>query len=126
MARGRAPGRPGRPKKRLKASPHRRALYELASYLKCTVSTLEATLSAQEFHEWGAWLEAHRIGPRWDALRHAELLTALHNGALKRRDSRLWAEADFTPPDPWDDRPPEPDVQSAEAFMALLPRGPDT
>lgn len=123
MASGGAAGRPGRPKKRLKASPHRRALYELASHLKCTVSTLEANLSAQEFHEWAAWLDAQRIGPRWDAMRHAELLAAAHNGALRRHDSRLWAVADFMPPDPWGEQPAEPDVQSADAFMALLPQG---
>lgn len=121
MARGRAPGGPGRPKKRLKASPHRRALYELATHLKCTVASLEHNLSALEFHEWGAWLEAQRIGPRWDALRHAELLAAASNGALRRRDSRLWAAADFLPADPWSDAPPEPGLQSVDDFMALLP-----
>lgn len=125
MARGRAPHGPGRPKKRLKASPHRRALYELATHLQCTVSQLEQSLSALEFHEWGAWLDAHRIGPRWAALRHAELLAAVSNGALQRRDSRLWAARDFMPLDPWDEAPAEPEMRSVDDFMALLPQRPE-
>jgi hypothetical protein len=120
-----APHWPGCPKKRLKASPQRRALYELASHLRCTVAWLERNLSAQEFHEWHAWLDAHRIGPRWDALRHAELLAAATNGALRRRDARTWAPRDFMPLDPWDDAPADPGIHSVDDFMALLPGGPD-
>ncbi len=127
MAGGGAAQRPGRPKKRLKASPQRRALYELASHLKCTVSWLECNISLQEFHEWQAWLDAQRIGPRWDALRHAELQAAAANGALRRQDSRPWSVADFMPPDPWCDAPPVQAVDSAGAFVALLPgMGADT
>lgn len=71
------------------------------------------------------WLDAHRIGPRWDALRHAEALAAATNGALRRRDGRTWAPRDFMPPDPWDDSPPDAGIESADDFMALLPPGPD-
>jgi hypothetical protein len=126
VAGGGAAQRPGRLKKRLKASPQRRALFELASHLKCTVTWLERNLSAQEFHEWHAWLDAQRIGPSWDALRHAEVLAAAANGALRQREGRSWAARDFMPPDPWGDAPAEPAIDSADAFMALLPaREPD-
>jgi hypothetical protein len=121
VAGGGAPGGPGRPKKSLEASPQRRALHELASHLHCTVAWLESNISALEFAQWQAWLEAHQVGPRWAALRHAELLAAASNGALRRQDSRPWAVADFLPPDPWAP-PPEPAVvASAAAFVGLLP-----
>ena len=73
-----------------------------------------------------AWLEAHRIGPRWDDLRHAEVLAAATNGALVRRDRRPWTVRDFMPADPWSDEPAVPAIESVDDFMALLPeRGPD-
>lgn len=58
-------------------------------------------------------------------MRHAELLAALSNGALRRRDNKLWTVRDFMPPDPWSDADAEPGIGSVEEFMALLPQGPD-
>lgn len=63
-------------------------------------------MSAQEFARWQVWLDAHRIGPSWDALRHAELLAAAANGALTKPDKRPFVPAEFMPPDPW--APPKP------------------
>lgn len=52
------------------------------------------------------WLQAERVGPDWDALRHAELVAAAHNGALQKKDKSLFTVADFVPADPW--APPRP------------------
>lgn len=68
-----------------------------------------------------AWLDAHRIGPRWDALRHAELLAAATNGAMTRRDKRPWTVRDFMPADPWADPADGPGIESVEDFLAMLP-----
>lgn len=113
MGRGAAPERPatGDRKKSLEASPELRALHTLAYHLKTTTGHLEQCLSAQEFTRWCVWLEAEQIGPEWDALRHAELLAALHNGPMKRADgtSRPFTVREFLRRDPWAPPPPTPD-----------------
>ena len=96
-------------------------MFELASHLHTTVAWLEQNLSALEFAEWQAWLQAHQIGPRWEAMRHAELLAAASNGALRRQDSRPWAVADFMVADPWAPPAAPAVVSSAAAFVGLLP-----
>lgn len=65
-------------------------------------------------------MQAHEIGPDWDARRHAEIMAALHNGAMQRQDKRPFSAADFMPRDPW--APPEPPkvVASAQELMAEM------
>lgn len=65
-------------------------------------------------------MDAHHIGPEWDALRHAQLLAAAHNGALVRTDKRQWAAADFMPRDPWAPAAPRPGPPVAESAQQLL------
>ena len=64
-------------------------------------------MSAKEFGDWIVYLEAEHLTPRHGALRHAQALASLSNGALSRQDSALWAAAQFMPPDPWSARPDE-------------------
>ncbi len=79
-----------------------RALHELAVVLGTSVAVLVATLSAQEFARWKVWLQAEQVGPRWDALRHAELLAAVHNGGnYQRKGGGAFTRKDFMPADPW-------------------------
>lgn len=84
-------------------------------------------MSAQEFTRWQVWLDAHRVGPGWDALRHAETLAALHNGAMQKPDKRAFTAAEFMPRDPWAPPAPKPTVGSAQAMAAQLAalQGPD-
>jgi hypothetical protein len=63
-------------------------------------------MSAQEFAQWRAYMDAHHIGPGWQALRHAQLQAAAANGPLVKPDKQPWVAADFMPPDPW--APPRP------------------
>lgn len=77
-------------------------------------------MSAQEFVRWQVWLDAHRIGTGWDALRHAEQLAAAHNGALVKRDKTPWRAADFMPADPWAAQQPPPTVASAQDLAAQI------
>jgi hypothetical protein len=88
--------------------------------LRCTVSWLQQNISAQEFARWQVWMDAHRVGPGWAALRHAELLAATHNGAVLKQDKRPFTAADFMPHDPWAPPPPPPEVCSAQAMAAQL------
>ena len=66
------------------------------------------------------WLDAHHVGPQWAALRHAELLAALHNGALLKPDKKPFRALDFMPPDPWAPAPPPPAVATAQDLAAQL------
>lgn len=98
-----------------------RALHALAYHLKTTTGHLEQCLSAQEFTRWCIWLEAEQIGPEWDALRHAEILAALHNGPMKRAggSSQPFAARDFLRRDPWSPAPqPDPSQQLLDRIAA--------
>lgn len=88
-------------KKSLEDTPEERDLHTLASHLRCTVEELKQTLSAKEYVRWMIWLETERQGPRWEAVRQAQLMAALFNGPMRRRDNRAWDPSDFMPPDPW-------------------------
>lgn len=72
-------------------------------------------------------MDAHRLGTGWEALRHAELLAALHNGAMQKPDKRAFTAAEFMPRDPWAPEAPPPAVCSAQDMAAQLAalRGPD-
>ncbi len=84
-------------------------------------------MSAQEFCRWQVWMDAHRVGPEWDALRHAELLAAAHNGALLKPDKSTWRASDFMPRDPWAPAAPQPGVAGAQELAAHIAalQGPD-
>lgn len=82
-----------------------RALHALAMILGTTVAALVPQLSGQEFGRWVVWMQAEQLGPEWDALRHAQLLAAAHNGgAFKRKGGGPFLAADFLRADPWADR----------------------
>lgn len=81
---------------------------------------LQHNMSAQEFARWQVWLDAHHVGPGWDALRHAEVLAALHNGALLKPDKKPFRPADFMTADPWAPAPPPPAVATAQDMAAQL------
>lgn len=60
-------------------------------------------MSAEEFGLWLAYRQVNPFGPLLHPLAAAlaEVLTAAANGALQRKDGRLWRSADFMPADPW-------------------------
>jgi hypothetical protein len=62
-------------------------------------------------------MHAEQVGPEWDALRHAELMAALHNGPLQKQDKTLFKASDFTR-DPW--APPKPAPDPQDAFYRML------
>ncbi len=100
-------------------------MHALASVLHCRVADLLAGMSAQEFAHWQEWLRTERVGPEFDAIRHAELLAATHNGASTKRGGGLWLAADFLPEaDPWAEPPPPmAAAEAAAAEAAALQRG---
>jgi len=62
--------------------------------LGCTVSELGARISAEEFTEACVYLREEPLDPALlSAL--AEMLAALANGPLTKRDKTLWSAADF-------------------------------
>lgn len=130
MGRGHAPERAAARagKKNLEASPELRALFALASHLRTTVSSLQQSLGAQEFVQWMQWMQAEQVGPDWDALRHAELLAAVANGAVVKPDKRMFTAADFQRPDPWvppDKRPKFLSPQDAQLGTMFQVEGHD-
>lgn len=83
-------------------------------------------MSAQEFGEWITYFEREQLHPAAQRLRHAQLLAAVSNGAMTRRDGAHWAASHFLPPDPWAPPEPEPEQPSpqqlAEQVAALNAR----
>jgi hypothetical protein len=66
------------------------------------VGELQRCLSAQEFTRWCVWMDAEQQGPAWAAMRHAELMAAVHNGGgLRHADGRPFRVEDFMRTDPW-------------------------
>jgi hypothetical protein len=76
-------------------------MHTLAATLGCTVADIERGMSAREFLHWVHWMDAERVGPVHERVRHAELLAAIYNGASTRADGsrRPWSPADFLPAD---------------------------
>lgn len=82
-------------------------------------------MSAQEFGQWITYFEREQLHPASDRLRHAQLLTAAHNGPMSRRDGAHWAASMFLPPDPWAPpaqaiEPEQPSPQQLAAQVAAL------
>lgn len=85
------------------------------------MAELEARLSAREFSQWLLWMDAEQVGPAWDTLRHAQLLAALHNGPMSKRDKSAFKASEFVPANPWappGEAPPPPDP--TDDFFRLL------
>jgi hypothetical protein len=100
-------------------------MHALASVLHCRVADILSGMSAQEFAHWQEWLRTERVGPEFDAIRHAELLAATHNGASTKRGGGHWLAADFLPEtDPWAEPPaPVPAADAAASEAEALRRG---
>lgn len=58
-------------------------------------------MSAEEFGEWKAIFSKEQLYPADDRMRHAQLIAALHNGALIKRDKTTWQAAQFMDAEPW-------------------------
>jgi hypothetical protein len=54
-------------------------------------------MGSSEFTVWRAFMDEHELGADRDVQRWAMLMAAAHNGALTRKDKRLWRAADFMP-----------------------------
>jgi hypothetical protein len=104
-----------------------RALHRLAWQFRCTVEELIPRLSAQAFTRWLIWMEAERIGPDHDRLRHAQMLAAgLNAGHVKKKDGTVFAPNDFLPDDPWAEPkapPPAPTFEQIAAQAAAMFHG---
>jgi hypothetical protein len=100
-------------------------MHALATVLHCRVADIERGMSAREFAQWQLWMETERVGPEHDAIRHAEILAATHNGASTKRGGGHWLAADFLPErDPWADEPaPRTGADAAQAEAQALQRG---
>ncbi|MBL0918043.1 MAG: hypothetical protein IBJ14_05030 [Hydrogenophaga sp.] len=83
------------------AQPERRLAFLLADRLGRTVEQLGREMSAEEFLEWQVMYQAEGLTPGAQRLRHAQLLAAMHNGPLGRRDKTLWKPGQFVSSDPW-------------------------
>lgn len=91
-------------------------MHALASHLKTTVAAIERGMTAAEFNAWVLWMDAERIGPKWDRIRHAQLQAAIYQGASTREGGGNFEAADFLPPDPFE-APAEEDAEAiAERF----------
>ncbi len=58
-------------------------------------------MSVEEFLEWQVMYQAEGLTPGAQRQQHAQLLAALHNGPLTRRDKALWKTGQFIGADPW-------------------------
>lgn len=67
----------------------------LAWNFGCTVAELEHRLSALEFVEWTIFMQEEGLLPAVHDARHAEVLAALHNGALMKRSRQFWEPKEF-------------------------------
>lgn len=77
---------------------------------------------------WSAtWLELAARRKVWDRaeMRHAELLAGLHNGALVRKDKKLWEPDHFLYPAQPKPSTPAEWAMEIEAFKALVPPSPE-
>lgn len=95
-------------------------MYALAWHLRTTPEALEQRLSAQAFTRWQLWLHTEQATPAYQAIRHAQLLAALHNGPMVRKDKQPFTPADFWR-DPWaPESASEPDTFTAADEEASL------
>lgn len=84
----------------------------------CTVSELGERITAEEFSEACVYLREEPLDPALLAAL-AEMLAALANGPLSRRDKQLWTAADFMLP-----RWQAADPQATPEHAATAPSAP--
>lgn len=82
-------------------------------------------MSAEEFGEWQAMFTREQLHPAAERMRHAQLLAATHNGALRKPDKTLWKASQFLDTEPWqieDHEPesPQPTPQQLAAQVASI------
>lgn len=94
-------------------------MHALASHLKTTVAAIERGMTAAEFNAWCLWMDAERVGPMWDRIRHAQLQAAIYQGASEREGGGNFTVQDFLPPDPF----AEPAQEDPEAVAERLRQG---
>lgn len=104
------------------AQPERRLAFLLADRLGRTVDELGREMSAAEFLEWQVMYQAEGLAPAAGRLQHAQVLAALHNGPLTRRDKALWRTGQFMLADPWRQAAVQtaPTAESIAAQVAVL------
>lgn len=68
---------------------------------------------------WRAWLAEHGLRPEDAAIERAQLLAALSNGPLTRKDKRLFKASDFIA-EPWPAPAPPPKKRSRRELAAAL------
>jgi hypothetical protein len=78
----------------------------LAFRLGCTLDELGDRMSGAEFTEWLVFLQREGLLPAHEDWRHAEVLTALYNGPLQRKNKQLWDTPLFMGKDRWAPPPP--------------------
>ncbi len=77
-------------------------------------------MSAEEFEEWRVMFANEELHPRVNALRHAQLLAAIHNGQWRRKDKKPWTSPDFIKADPWAPPPAKKPPPSPAQLMAQV------
>ncbi len=66
---------------------------------------------------------AEELHPAADRLRHAQIIAAIHNGEIRRKNKLPWTASDFMQQDPWAVQEPEaqPSLESqVDAINRLL------
>lgn len=76
-------------------------MMDVAATIGCTVDELGERMSSEELALWLARWRIEPFGPHTLMRVLAEVLAALANGPLERRDKRLWQPTDFFDPRCW-------------------------
>lgn len=79
-------------------------------------------MSAEEFGEWQVMFTREQLHPAAERLRHAQLLAATHNGALRKVDRTRWQTSQFLDVEPWqiDEQAAEPAQPTAQQLAAQV------
>lgn len=91
----------------------------LAWNLGCTVAELEERLSGLEWAEWMVFMAEEGVLPVVGDVRHAEILAALHNGPLTKRDRNLWSAKDMMRKR-WESKAPAAKRRGSKALIAAV------
>lgn len=66
----------------------------------CTVEQLGASMTAEDFGLWRAFLDEHQIAPEAQPAFMAQVIAAVMNGPMTRKDKNHFSATDFLPV-PW-------------------------
>lgn len=77
-------------------------------------------MSGADFGEWMVFLHRESLMPAHEHGRHADMLAALHNGPLQRKDKKLWDTPHFVWGERWTLPPPPPPKLTKEQSRAQL------